>query len=110
MPRAAEAAEAARMRAAAATVQRWWRRRRWQLAVEERHRSRGCASSQGAQQWGCASCFRASLHAANILSFRSVCCKLLFHHSYVHRSEESIWQLLIGSVCHGGYPVLHFSG
>lgn len=59
VPQAAEAAEAARMRAAASTVQRWWRRRRWQLAVEARRAggsgsaAKGDLRSLNSGNWGC---------------------------------------------------------
>jgi len=60
VPQAAEAAEAERMRTAAATVQRWWRRRRWQVAVQARRRNDPGAAepsnpqSHRSSQWGCA--------------------------------------------------------
>lgn len=50
VPQAAEAAETARLQAAASTVQRWWRRRRWQMAVE-RKRSKPPGSARRSK-WG----------------------------------------------------------
>lgn len=39
------------MRAAASTLQRWWRRRRWQLAVQESRRVRGAGGPHNRGKW-----------------------------------------------------------